>query len=54
MGSSDAAGLLCLARGREWLCASTGRGLVGVWNLDGVVGGGSVRRGDDGGASGAG
>lgn len=22
---------------REWLCACTERGLVGVWNLDGVV-----------------
>ncbi|CAM9860233.1 unnamed protein product, partial [Ectocarpus fasciculatus] len=36
---------------REWLCASTGRGLVGVWNLDGVVG---RRGGDEGQGSGAG
>ncbi|CAN0247787.1 unnamed protein product, partial [Ectocarpus sp. 4 AP-2014] len=36
---------------REWLCACTGRGLVGVWNLDGVVGG---RGGNEGHGSGAG
>ncbi|CAM9458952.1 unnamed protein product, partial [Pylaiella littoralis] len=31
---------------RKWLCACTGRGLVGVWNLDGVVGGRSRRGGE--------